>query len=140
MQFRKRLSNLKNISYLFLVLDLIVPLHEPSLKLQMDYIMPHEVCTLVSAYVGKLQSTFVSLASFKESSLKYFKASVLKNVPKAGIWRPVAGVSFPLKKCSLNALRTEFCGLAQVIVTALQERFSSSELLSNVNFVPKTYL
>lgn len=43
----------KEHQYLFLVFDLIEPLHELSLKLQMDSIMPHEVHMLVNACISK---------------------------------------------------------------------------------------
>jgi hypothetical protein len=140
-QFRKRLSSLKNISYLFLVLDLIDPLHELSLKLQMDSAMPHEVHMHVNSCVARLKNMFVDPASFKQSSLNHFNGTFRTRVtPDGKMWKPADGISFPLKNCNLNALRREFCNIAEFVMATLNERFSSSELLSNfVIFVPKTY-
>jgi len=139
--YRKRLNSLKSVSLLFLMLDLVTPMHELSLKFQLDSILPHQVHVFVELCKGQLTSMFISPVSFKQTNLPNFKGKFLPKVTAKGVWSPAEGYCFQLRTCKLSVLHALLKKIAVFLVEKLDERFESSALLKNfLIFVPDTYL
>ena len=138
--YRKRLSSLKSVSLLFLILDLVTPMHELSLKFQLDSIMPHQVNVFVELCKGQLASMFISPANFKQADLPNFKGKFLPKVTAKGVWSPAEGYCFQLRMCKLSVLHALLKKMGTFLVEKLDVRFESSALLKNfLIFVPETY-
>ena len=138
--YRKRLNSLKSISLLFLVLDLVTPLNELSLKFQSDTILPHQVHVFVEMCKGQLTSMFINPLNFTQAKLPNFKGNFLPKVTSSGLWRPVEGYCFQLRTCKLSVLHALLKKIAEFLVGTVDTRFENSDMLKNFNiFVPSAY-